>query len=136
MTALLRLKVTPNAPANAVLGESDGVIRLKLQAPAVEGKANAALVAFLAETLQVRKAAVSLKGGRRSRLKQVEVQGLDGAVQPRPPSLESGIRVANGRKTGLSRVAAVNFSYRTVSFLPSTTFSPSLCSVPSGATCW
>jgi uncharacterized protein YggU (UPF0235/DUF167 family) len=46
MTALLRLKVTPNAPANAVLGESDGVIRLKLQAPAVEGKANAALVAF------------------------------------------------------------------------------------------
>jgi uncharacterized protein (TIGR00251 family) len=79
MTALLRLKITPNAPANAVLGETDGVIRLKLQAPAVEGKANAALVAFLAKTLQVAKAAVSLKGGRRSRLKQVEVQGLDGA---------------------------------------------------------
>jgi uncharacterized protein len=79
MTALLRLKITPTAPANAVLGESDGVIRLKLQASAVEGKANAALVAFLAKTLQVAKAAVSLKGGRRSRLKQVEVQGLDGA---------------------------------------------------------
>ena len=47
MTAVLRLKITPNAPANAVLGETDGVIRLKLQAPAVEGKANAALVAFL-----------------------------------------------------------------------------------------
>ena len=60
-------------------GESDGVIRLKLQAPAVEGKANATLVAFLAETLRVPKAAVSLKGGRRSRLKQVEVQGLEGA---------------------------------------------------------
>jgi uncharacterized protein YggU (UPF0235/DUF167 family) len=55
------------------------VIRLKLQAPAVQGKANAALVAFLAETLRVPKAAVSLKGGRRSQLKQVEVQGLDGA---------------------------------------------------------
>ena len=79
MTALLRLKITPNAPTNAVLGETDGVIRLKLQASAVEGKANAALVAFLAKTLQVPKAAVSLKGGRRSRLKQVEVQGLDGA---------------------------------------------------------
>jgi hypothetical protein len=38
------------------------VIRLKLQAPAVEGKANAALVAFLAEALRVPKAAVSLKG--------------------------------------------------------------------------
>jgi hypothetical protein len=34
-----------------VLGETDGVIRLKLQAPAVEGKANAALLAFLAEAL-------------------------------------------------------------------------------------
>ena len=54
-------------------------IRLKLQAPAVDGKANAALVAFLAETLRVPKAAVSLKAGRRSRLKQVEVQGLDSA---------------------------------------------------------
>jgi uncharacterized protein (TIGR00251 family) len=81
MTALLRLKITPNAPANAVLEQTDGVIRLKLQAPAVEGKANAALVAFLAETLRVPKAAVNLKGGRRSRLKQVEVQG---STAPRP----------------------------------------------------
>ena len=79
MTALLRLKITPNAPANAVLGETGGVIRIKLQAPAVEGKANAALIAFLAETLLVPKAAVTLKGVRRSRLKQVEVQELDGA---------------------------------------------------------
>jgi uncharacterized protein len=79
MTALLRLKITSSAPANVVLGETDGVIRLKLQAPAVEGKANAALVAFLAEALRVPKAAVSLKCGRRSRLKQVEVPGIDGA---------------------------------------------------------
>ena len=79
MTAFLRLKITPNAPTNAVLGETDGVIRLKLQAPAVEGKANAALLVFLAKALRVPKAAVSLKGGQRSRLKQVEVQGLDGA---------------------------------------------------------
>jgi uncharacterized protein (TIGR00251 family) len=79
MTAVLRLKIAPNAPANAVLGETEGVIRLKIQAPAVDGKANAALVAFLADTLRVPNAAVSLKGGRKSRLKQVEVQGIDGA---------------------------------------------------------
>ena len=66
-----------------MLGEADGVIRLKLQAPAVQGKANAALVAFLAETLRVPKAAVTLKGGRKSRMKQVEVQGLDGAEASR-----------------------------------------------------
>jgi uncharacterized protein (TIGR00251 family) len=79
MTASLRLKITPNARADAVLGESGGVICVKLRAPAVEGKANAALVAFLSETLRVPKAAVTLKGGRRSRLKRVEVQGLEGA---------------------------------------------------------
>ena len=54
MAALLRLKITPNAPATA-------------------------LVAFLAETLRAPKGAVRLKGGRTSRLKQVEVQGLDSA---------------------------------------------------------
>jgi hypothetical protein len=60
MNAMLRLKITPNAPANAVLGEIDGVIRLKIQAPAVDGRANAALVAFLAGALRVPNAAVSL----------------------------------------------------------------------------
>jgi uncharacterized protein (TIGR00251 family) len=78
MTAVLHLKITPNASTNAVLGETDGVIRLKIQAPAVDGKANAALVAFLAGVLQVRNGAVSLQGGLRSRLKRVEVTGLDG----------------------------------------------------------
>ena len=79
MTALLRLKITPNAPANAVLGETEEVIRLKLRAPAVDCKANAALVAFLAGVLRVPNGAVSLQGGLRSRLKRVEVTGLDGA---------------------------------------------------------
>ena len=79
MTALLGLKFTPNAPANAVLEQTDGVIRLKLQAPAVEGKANAGPCSVSGRNARVPKAAVSLKGGRRSRLKQVEVQGLDGA---------------------------------------------------------
>ena len=41
--------------------------------------ARTALVAFLAETLRAPKGAVRLKGGRTSRLKQVEVQGLDSA---------------------------------------------------------
>jgi uncharacterized protein YggU (UPF0235/DUF167 family) len=68
---VVRLKITPNAPANAVLGETNGVIRLKIQAPAVDGKANAALVAFLAGALWVPNAAVSLQGGFRNRLKRV-----------------------------------------------------------------
>ena len=91
MTAVLRLKITPNAPANAVLGETGGVIRLKIQAPAVDGKANAALVAFLARALRVPNAAVSLQGGFRSRLKRVEVTGLD-AAEARRRLLEIRVR--------------------------------------------
>jgi uncharacterized protein len=90
MNAMLRLKITPNAPANAVLDEIDGVIRLKIQAPAVDGKANAALVAFLAGALRVPNAAVSLQGGLRSRLKRVEVTGLDGAEARRRLSAPAG----------------------------------------------
>jgi uncharacterized protein (TIGR00251 family) len=91
MKAVLRLKIAPNAPANAVLGETDGVIRLKIQAPAVDGKANAALVAFLARALRVPNAAVNLHGGFRSRLKRVEVTGLD-AAEARRRLLEIRVR--------------------------------------------
>jgi uncharacterized protein (TIGR00251 family) len=91
MTAVLRLKITPNAPGNAVLGETGGVIRLKIRAPAVDGKANAALVAFLAGALRVPNAAVSLQGGFRNRLKRVEVTGLD-AGEARRRLLEIRVR--------------------------------------------
>ena len=74
-----------------MLGETDGVIRLKIQAPAVNGKANAALVTFLARALRVPNAAVSLQGGFRSRLKRVEVTGLD-AAEARQRLLEIRVR--------------------------------------------
>ena len=51
--ALLRVHVVPNAKIDGVAGEHGGAIKIKLRAPAVEGKANAALLRFLAEQLEL-----------------------------------------------------------------------------------
>jgi len=46
--ATLRFHVVPNARTNKIMGEHGAAIKIKLRAPAVEGKANAALRSFLA----------------------------------------------------------------------------------------
>ena len=48
---IVRVYVVPGAKINSVVGEHAGAIKIKLRAPAVEGKANAALIRFLAEQL-------------------------------------------------------------------------------------
>jgi uncharacterized protein (TIGR00251 family) len=58
-------------------GERGGAILVRLAAPPVDGAANDALVAFLAETLGVARRQVRIVAGHRSRDKRVEVDGLD-----------------------------------------------------------
>ena len=74
--AILRVHVVPNAKVASVAGMVDGTIRIKVRAPAVEGKANAALVLFLAEQLKLPRNAVVLKRGEKSRDKTIEIHGL------------------------------------------------------------
>ncbi|HET7776570.1 MAG TPA: DUF167 domain-containing protein, partial [Azospira sp.] len=57
-----------------VCGLHGDALKLRLAAPPVDGKANAALLAFIAARLEVAKSAVSLKSGQTSRRKVVEVQ--------------------------------------------------------------
>ncbi len=59
--ALMRVHVVPNAKIDGVAGEHGGAIKIKLRAPAVEGKANAALLRFLAEQLKLPRHAVMLQ---------------------------------------------------------------------------
>jgi uncharacterized protein (TIGR00251 family) len=58
-----------------VAGEHGDALKIRLAAPPVDGKANAALLAFIAERLGVSKSAVTLKSGQTSRRKVVEVEG-------------------------------------------------------------
>jgi uncharacterized protein len=73
--AILRVHVVPNAMSDCVVGEH-GAVKIKLRAPAVEGKANAALISFLAEQLNISRRAIALERGHKSRDKLIRVNGL------------------------------------------------------------
>ncbi len=74
--ATLRFHIVPNARANKIMGEHGAAIKIKLRAPAVEGKANAALRSFLAEELKIPERSIALERGQKSRDKLIRIEGL------------------------------------------------------------
>ena len=70
------VRVILRSSRNEVAGVQGDALKVKLTAPPVEGAANAALVEFLAEQLGVRKSAVSILSGDKSRHKMVRVAGV------------------------------------------------------------
>ena len=72
----IECRVTPRASRNAIKGVREGVLEVSLGSPPVEGRANKALVEFLSKRLGVRKSAVSIVGGERSRNKVILIEGL------------------------------------------------------------
>lgn len=72
----LTVKATPRASRNEVIGLDPQGLRVRLQAPPVDGKANAALVELLAKALSLPRRAVAVVGGESSRLKRIRVAGL------------------------------------------------------------
>src|SRR5258705_1046324 len=72
----LDLKIIPNAARNEVAGWLGAALKVKVHAPALEGRANDALLAFLAETLGLPGRAVTLVRGDKSRHKVVRIEGL------------------------------------------------------------
>ncbi len=76
----LTLHIQPGAKRTEVAGEHGDALKIRLAAPPVDGKANAALLAFIAERLGVSKSAVTLKSGQTSRRKVVEVEGATAEV--------------------------------------------------------
>ncbi|MGC3997423.1 MAG: DUF167 family protein [Anaeromyxobacter sp.] len=77
--AVLEVLVQPRASRTAVVGEHDGRLKVALAAPPVDGEANAALIAFLAGALSVRKAAVEIQRGETGRRKTVRTAGVTAA---------------------------------------------------------
>jgi uncharacterized protein (TIGR00251 family) len=76
---VLRVRVVPNAKRSEVVGLHGGAIKIKIQAPAQEGRANAALLEFLAEKLGVPVRQVTLLAGEKSRDKILAIEGLEQA---------------------------------------------------------
>jgi uncharacterized protein (TIGR00251 family) len=77
MNCRLAIKAIPNAPRNAVAGWLADTLKIKVHAPALEGRANEELCDFLAETLGLPRRAVTLIHGDKSRQKLVQIDGLD-----------------------------------------------------------
>lgn len=70
---LLTLHIQPGAKKSEIAGEHGDALKIRLAAPPVDGKANAALLAFIAERLGIARSAVTLKSGQTSRRKVVAV---------------------------------------------------------------
>ena len=73
----LELKIIPNAPRSEVVGWLGTALKVKVHAPALEGRANDELLAFLAEKLGLPRRSVTLLRGDKSRQKVVQIAGLD-----------------------------------------------------------
>ena len=69
----LTLHIQPGAKKTEVAGLYGDALKIRLAAPPVDGKANAALIGFVAGRLDVAKSAVTLKSGQTSRRKVLEV---------------------------------------------------------------
>jgi hypothetical protein len=68
--------VQPGAKSAEVSGEHDGALKLRINAPPVDGKANAAVIAFLAECCGVSKSKVTLLSGDTNRRKRLRITGV------------------------------------------------------------
>jgi uncharacterized protein (TIGR00251 family) len=71
------VKVVPRASKNQIVGLEGDAVKIRLNAPPVEGKANAVLIKFLADLLQVRRAQIEILTGHSGRHKVVRVLGAD-----------------------------------------------------------
>lgn len=76
----LALHLQPGAKKTEIAGVHGGALKIRLVAPPVDGKANEALIAFLAAKLGVSKSAIALKSGQTSRTKRVRIVGISRAT--------------------------------------------------------
>ncbi len=83
-TLILTLRIQPRASRDEIVGLHDGLLKVRITAPPVEGKANAHLAAFLARCFRVPKSQVSLLSGETGREKRIAVR----APRQIPPGLE------------------------------------------------
>jgi uncharacterized protein (TIGR00251 family) len=71
----LEIRLQPRGGRDQVMGERDGAVLIRISAPPVDGKANAALIAFVAKTVGVPKGSVAIIRGETSRNKIIRVAG-------------------------------------------------------------
>ena len=75
----ITVQVQPGARRNEALGFEDGVLKVKIAAPPVKGRANKELIGLLSQLLNVSKGSITLEKGATSRRKLIAISGLSQA---------------------------------------------------------
>lgn len=76
-TMIIKIKLQPRAKKNEIVETlSDGTIKIKLVTPPIEGRANIALIEFLAEHYHVPKSSISIIQGQTNRNKTIKIDSL------------------------------------------------------------
>ena len=70
---ILKIKIIPNSKINKIVEEKEDWLKIKLTAPAHEGKANEALMNFLSQEYKIAKNKIQLVSGQKSRDKTVKL---------------------------------------------------------------
>lgn len=81
--ARIRVRLTPKAAGDQIAGWQDDVLRVRVSAPPIEGRANVALERLIAKALRVPKRDVRVVAGAKGREKTVEVAGMTQAKATR-----------------------------------------------------
>jgi uncharacterized protein len=74
------VKIHPRARKNAITGVIGDALKVALTAPAIEGRANTAVIEFFAELFQIPRASVTIASGETSRNKVIRIAGLGKAA--------------------------------------------------------
>ena len=72
----INVKVLPRASKNEIVEKQDNIYKIKLTVPAIEGKANKALLKLLAKRLHIPRTKIEIITGERSRIKTIRINGL------------------------------------------------------------
>ena len=78
---IFKIKVQPGAAKNEIAGVQGDALRIKISAPPVKGKANKALIDFLAKQLGVKKSEVEIVSGQRRKIKKIRVVGKEAKIE-------------------------------------------------------
>ena len=73
--ATFRVRVQPGASKNEIVEVQQDALKVRISAPPVQGKANKALISFLAKELGVKKSEIEIVSGHTSRSKTIHVVG-------------------------------------------------------------
>lgn len=74
--SILTIYLQPGAKKSVLAGMHNGNVKIKVNSPPVDGKANEALIQFLSDFLDIPKSSIELIAGQKSRIKKLKIVGI------------------------------------------------------------